>query len=399
MYKHKQIEERLQRLNLLLRTMRNVDHVILAEKDRDSLLQGVCQSLVKTRGYYNVWIALLDDAGRFTTFAEAGLGQNFMPLVKQLKRDGATRCGQTALAQKSAVVINDPASSCIDCPLAEEYSGRGGITARLQHRGILYGLLCASVPASLVTEEEERSLFEDIASDIAFALHKIEVEEERERAEKALRAYASRAISAQEEERKRIARELHDETAQDLASLGMDIDYLAKTKGGIPVDLSKRLGELRDRTNDILRGVRSMSQALRPPMLEEFGLVSALQGLVIELNTQYEIDARLEVQGTARRLSPDVEITLFRIAQEALNNVGKHSRTTECQFEIEYSPNNVRLIISDNGQGFDLPGNIEEFASSKKLGLVGMQERAKLIDGTLTIQSERGKGTTLVLEV
>ena len=142
-----------------------------------------------------------------------------------------------------------------------------------------------------------------------------------------------------------------------------------------------------------------MSQALRPPMLEEFGLVSALQGLVIELNTQYEIDARLEVQGTARRLSPDVEITLFRIAQEALNNVGKHSRTTECQFEIEYSPNNVRLIISDNGQGFDLPGNIEEFASSKKLGLVGMQERAKLIDGTLTIQSERGKGTTLVLEV
>jgi len=379
--------------------MRNVDQVILAEKERDSLLQGVCQSLVKTRGYYNVWIALLDDAGRFNTFAEAGLGQNFMPLVKQLKRDGATRCGQTALAQKSAVVINEPASSCIDCPLAEEYSGRGGITVRLQHRDILYGLLCASVPASLVTEEEERSLFEDIASDVAFALHKIEVEEERERAEKALRAYASRAISAQEAERKRIARELHDETAQDLASLGMDIDSLAKARGKITEDFSKRLEVLRDRTSDILRGVRSMSQALRPPMLEEFGLVSALQGLVNELNTQHGIDARLEVQGIVRRLSPDVEITLFRIAQEALNNVSKHSQATECRLEAEYSPNKVRLIISDNGQEFDLPGTIEEFASSGKLGLVGMQERAKLIDGTLTIWSGSGRGTTLVLEI
>jgi len=399
MNKHKQIEERLQRLNLVLRTIRNVDQVILAEQYRDNLLKGVCHSLVKTRGYYNVWIALLDDAGRFTTFAEAGLGEKFSPLIKQLESKGATRCGQTALAQKSAVVINDPASSCIDCPLAEEYRGRGGITARLQHRGILYGLLCASVPTSLVIEAEERSLFEDVASDIAFALHKIEVEEKRERAEKALRAYTSRAISAQEEERKRIARELHDETAQDLASLGMDIDYLAKTKGRIPVDLSKRLEELRDRTNDILRGIHSLSQGLRPPMLEEFGLVSALQGLVNELNTQYGIDAKLELRGTARRLSPDVEITLFRIAQEALNNVGKHSRATECRLEIVYRKNNVKLIISDNGQGFDLPGTMEEFASAGKLGLTGMQERAKLVDGTLTIWSGSDRGTSLVLEI
>jgi len=105
------------------------------------------------------------------------------------------------------------------------------------------------------------------------------------------------------------------------------------------------------------------------------------------------------VQGIVRRLSPDVEITLFRIAQEALNNVSKHSQATECRLEAEYSPNKVRLIISDNGQEFDLPGTIEEFASSGKLGLVGMQERAKLIDGTLTIWSGSGRGTTLVLEI
>jgi len=187
-----EIERRLQRLNLILRTIRNVDHVILEEEDRDRLIKGVCNSLVKTRGYFNAWIALLDGSGRFATFAEAGLGDRFSVLVEQLKSGRLTSCVESALTQSKAVVINDPASSCTDCPLAKEYVGRGGIVARLQYRGKLYGLLCASVPASLVTEAEERSLFKDVAGDIASALHKIELEEDHKRAEESLRESENR---------------------------------------------------------------------------------------------------------------------------------------------------------------------------------------------------------------
>lgn len=523
----KKPRDRLERLNLILRTIRSVDQVLLEEKDRDRLIKGICESLVNTRGYYNAWIALLDKSGQFTTFAEAGLGESFLPLAEQLKREGATDCGRRALSQSSAVVTNDPASSCKDCPLAEGYRGRGGITARLKYRGKLYGLLCASVPASLVTEVEECSLFEDVAGDIAFALYETELEEDRERVEEALRrsenryralfnsasdgmfvrdlegyiimvndamaelsgytidemmkmnisqllpassvevtmkrqrrqledeseavsqryelqmirkdgterpvevvtsllvdgeqfpiiqtiarditeqkrarenlrAYAIRAVMAQEEERKRVARELHDETAQALASLGMDLDSLSKAKGRGPKEVSKSLGKLRDRANDILLGVRSLSHALRPPMLEDLGLLSTLQGLANDLADQRGISALFGVRGTSRRLSPDIELALFRIVQEALTNVGKHAQATQVELEMEFSPEKVTLRVSDNGRGFELPPVTDGLVYSDKLGLTGMWERTKLIDGNLMIWSEPGKGTTLVIEV
>ena len=132
-----QVEERLQRLNLVLRTIHRVDQVILEERYRERLIEGICKSLVKMRGYYNAWVALLDRSGKFNIFAQAGLGKKFLPMAKQLELEGATKCGRKALAQRYPVVTNDPASSCTDCPLAKQYIGRGGITARLQHRGKL----------------------------------------------------------------------------------------------------------------------------------------------------------------------------------------------------------------------------------------------------------------------
>jgi len=491
------------------------------------MIKGVCDSLFKTRGYFNAWIALLGESGKFAAFAETGLGERFSLLVEQLKNGKLTSCGERALKTSSAVVINDPASSCTDCPLAKEYTGRGGITARLQYRGKTYGLLCASVPASLITEAEERSLFKDIADDVAFALHKIELEEyhkqaeealmasenryralfdgandgmlvrdlegniiitnsamaeltgytidelrrmnisqflsalsfnlcmetqkkrmenesealtqhyelqmirkdgaertidvvtsllpdsergqiiqaisrdvtEQKRAQETLRAYTSRAILAQEEERKRVARELHDDTAQSLASLGMDIDSLAKTKGWSKKKTSLHLVELRDRADDILREVRSLSQALRPAMLEDLGLLAALQGLTDDLISQQGIAAQFEVQGIHRRLLPDTELALFRIVQEALRNVVKHARATECTVSVHFNPNKVEIHISDNGRGFELPEGIDNSTYSTNLGLIGMQERAKLIDGILEISSKPGEGTTIFLEV
>ena len=398
MVEDKQVRERLERVNLVLRTLRSVDQVILEETDRERLIRGLCRSLTATRGYYNAWILLLDEAGRYEMTAESGLNDAFLPLAEKLKREGLSRCGRQALEQSSAVFVRDPALVCTDCPLSSGYKGRGGIATRLHYRGKLYGLLCASIPSSLVEKEEECALFEEIAQDVAFALHKVDLEEEHERAQENLRFYAEQAIIAQEEERKRIAWELHDETAQALASLGMDIGSLAGNRKLSVIQISRSLETLQTKTEAILEGVRALSKALRPPMLEEFGLLAALRGLVSELGGQQQIAARFGVEGTSRRLTPDTEITMYRIAQEALSNVKKHAEASECSLVMRYSPIEVVLEICDNGRGFVLPKPADNLAYSGKLGLAGMQERAKLIGGKLTIESRLSKGTLVRLE-
>ena len=182
-----QAEKRTEHLNLVLRAIRNVNQLIVREKDRDRLLKGTCKALVETRGYHNAWMALVDESGGLVATAEAGLGDDFLPLLERLERGELTACAQRALSQPGVVVTEDPPSACADCPLAATYGGRIAMTVRLEHEGKVYGLACASIPADFIAHEEERSLFEEVAGDVAFALHAIELEEERKRAEEALR--------------------------------------------------------------------------------------------------------------------------------------------------------------------------------------------------------------------
>ncbi len=191
----KRAEGRIEHLNLVLRAIRSVNQLVVRGWDRDRLLQGVCDSLIETRGYYNAWITLLDESGGpalsgaegSVTSAEAGLGEDFLPMVEQLKRGELTACGQRAMRQANVIAIEDPASTCADCPLAKKYGSRGAMTVRLEHGGNVYGLLSVSIPRELIADEEEQALFREVAGDIAFALHAIELEEERKRAEEALR--------------------------------------------------------------------------------------------------------------------------------------------------------------------------------------------------------------------
>lgn len=183
----KQAEGRLEHLNLALRAIRKVNQLIVREKERDRLLKRACSSLIETRGYYNAWIALLDESGRLVTTAEAGLGEDFLPVVERLKRGELTVCGKLALEQSEVVVTEDPRSTCTDCPLADKYQGRGAMTVRLEHGSRVYGSLSISIPVTFVTDRQEQTLLREVAADIALALYAMELEEEREQAEQALR--------------------------------------------------------------------------------------------------------------------------------------------------------------------------------------------------------------------
>ncbi|TET40630.1 MAG: PAS domain S-box protein, partial [Dehalococcoidia bacterium] len=182
----KQAQERIEHLNLVLRAIRNVHQVIAHEKDQESLLKGICDKLTETRGYYNAWVALIDKAGRLVRTAEAGLGSDFLPMLEKLKRGELTACGQKALSYSGVVVVEDPSSTCVDCPLSAKYGGRGAMTVRLEHEGKVYGLVSLSTPRALIAEEEQ-TLFQEFAGDIAFALRGAELGQERKRAEEELR--------------------------------------------------------------------------------------------------------------------------------------------------------------------------------------------------------------------
>ncbi|MCD6296185.1 MAG: response regulator [Deltaproteobacteria bacterium] len=183
---HERAWETIQHLNAVLRAIRNVSQLIVREKDRYRLLKGICDSLIETRGYYNAWIALLDENEKLVTAAESDLGEGFSLMLNRLNRGEFPACSRKALMQSEVVVTEDPLSTCTDCPLVEKYEGRGGMTVRVEYGGKVYGLLAVSVPAEFISDEEEHSLFKELAVDMGFALHDIELEEERDRMEEKL---------------------------------------------------------------------------------------------------------------------------------------------------------------------------------------------------------------------
>ncbi len=241
------------------------------------------------------------------------------------------------------------------------------------------------------------SLFEGQDGTICVLATVRDVTEQREAREN-IRAYANQVLRAQEEERSRIARELHDEALQDLASLGLELDLLARDDGRLPEETLRALGKLRERVSAIMDGIRRFTKDLRPPMLDELGLAEALQWMVDEVNAQQKsLRVSFETSGTPVRLSPDKELLLFRIAQEALSNVRKHSGAAAATVSLVFAPEGVTLRVHDNGRGFRVPEVMGGSARMGKLGLIGMHERARLLGGTLRIESEDGRGTTVTV--
>jgi CheY-like chemotaxis protein len=175
----KRAEKWIKHRNSVLRAIRSVNQLITSENDRDRLFKGVCDNLIETYGYHIAWMAILDESGGLVTAAEAGLGKEFLPMVERLKRGELPDCGWKALMQSDVVVIEDPLSTCAGCPFADTDGGRGALTARLEYGEKVYGLLSVSIPADITAEEEEQTLFKEVAGDIAFALHSMELEEER----------------------------------------------------------------------------------------------------------------------------------------------------------------------------------------------------------------------------
>jgi len=214
-----------------------------------------------------------------------------------------------------------------------------------------------------------------------------------------MRFYARQVTRAQEEERMRIARDLHDETIQMLIVVSRRIEALASFSDRLPVAVMELLVELQETVSETLRGLRRFIQDLRPSTLDYLGLMAAVVGSVNDLNEMDGITAEVEVEGTVRRLSPVQELGLFRVFQEAVSNIRRHSECTHVLVEVSFGPGSVRMHISDDGRGFRVPERIDGLVSSGRLGLIGMHERTQILGGTLVIEARPGGGTRVTVEV
>jgi signal transduction histidine kinase len=288
----------------------------------------------------------------------------------------------------------------------EDYEMYPAAVADFCKRGVKSGLGVPIVSGEkvfgaldLFTLKEKRTFSDRDVAIISGVARQAAIAIENARLYQSMRSYTRQILTAQEEERKRMARELHDDTAQSLVALSRGLDALLKSADQVPGSAKQRLEELRQLTAEITQRVRSFSQNLRPSILDDLGLLPTLEGLTTKLSEEDGIEAKLEVLGDERRLSPETELVLFRIAQEALNNIRKHSQATKVETKVEFGDGMISITISDNGQGFKVPDRPGHLVSMGKLGLTGMLERAQLAGGTLTVQSTPNEGTTVVAEI
>jgi PAS domain S-box-containing protein len=205
---------------------------------------------------------------------------------------------------------------------------------------------------------------------------------------------SGRLIHAQEEERKRVARELHDDFGQRLVVLSMELaQQLSRPEN--PPQIEAVLRELSAKLNEISRAMNVTAHQLHSSHLEVLGLVSAVQGLCNEFTRQYGIEATFSQSGMSFRMSSEVALCLFRVVQEGLQNIAKHSGALSCRVEIEGTPEGVHLSISDTGIGFDP----EQLKLKPGLGFVSMRERLRLVGGYITMDSQPARGTRLDIRV
>lgn len=206
-------------------------------------------------------------------------------------------------------------------------------------------------------------------------------------------------ISAQEEERKRIARQLHDEASQSLAALVLNLENIADDLPAKYHAEKEKLEVIKDRAVQTLGSIRNLALELRPSVLDHLGLSKAIEWYAKDYLGKRGLEAKVETAGLKIKLPSHTETMLFRIIQEALNNVVTHAHASKVSVSLKLSDARVSVQIEDNGRGFDADAALRGAAVQKNLGLHGMIERATLLGGTLNIRSSPGKGTSLSIEV
>ncbi len=275
-------------------------------------------------------------------------------------------------------------------PHLAEHGVRSAATVIIAGRNGPFGVLGAFTQRTREFGPDDVHLLCSVANILAQAII-------RQHEEETLTGLVQRLISAQEEERRSLARELHDETGQALTSLLVGLRRLEPA--ATPETMAAIVPQLRDVAQQTLENVSRLAQGLRPSLLDDLGLVPALSRYVAEHAAihGFTIETRIDLDGV--RLPATVEVTLYRIAQEALTNIARHAAARRVELSLVREGRLVRLTVQDDGRGFGPSPAPDEASATTHLGLYGIRERAALLGGTAEVRSARGRGTTLTVTI
>jgi len=396
---NKAFQAELIRRNLELAALNSISTEISRSQGLADMMR---RSLAKVTKFMDLdagWVNTLSEDGKqASVICHIGLASE---TVQKIANSGSLNCDcKNAVQNKSPVSVNSQNTN-VACPLLNEKLDNGKsllyhVTVPLISKSNVFGLMhvASSGPAPLTTEH--LNLLEAVGHQMGIAIENVKLWEELKHKEELRGKLLEEIISAQETERKRIARELHDQTGQSLTSLMVGLKMLEE---GSPENIRNRILDMRQLTAQTLDKVHNLALELRPSSLDDLGLIVVLEQYTREYTHKFGIQADFQTIGfDSRRLSPEVEITLYRIIQEALTNIIKHAQAERVSILLEIKGASILAIVEDNGRGFDLK-QLSQSPTQRNLGIYGMYERTALINGTLTIESEPGEGTTLFIEV
>ncbi len=361
-----------------LESLNEVGAALVRELELEPLLDLVVRRLRDLIDARVVAIALPSGSG-LRIAAGDGTGVDALAAIDTLEADSKTsRVLERGRSERVDSLLEDPE---VDQDVARRLGASTGLYVPLRARERTIGVLIAHDKVG----RDPRFSSGDLRLAEQFALRaSIAVDLSRRVARDSLR----RVVAGQEVERRRLARELHDETGQALTSILLGLRALEDANAGVDVD------ELRELVVATLQDVRRLAVQLRPKALDDFGLVPALERLAQTFAESSGIRVQLEANVGDERLPTEVETTVYRIVQEALTNVVKHAQATEVSILLVRREGVLTAVLEDNGTGFD-----PEAVRSDTLGLEGMRERVALHDGRLTLESSPDAGTTLRIEV
>jgi len=425
----KRKDAELQRLNRTLRALSNINQAMMRVQDEAEFLQRVCQIVVEDCGHAMVWIGYAeeDEAKTVRPVAHAGFEVGYLETLKITWADTERGRGPTGTAIRTGKpsacrnMLTDPRFK----PWREEALRRGyasSIVLPLMANGKAFGAINIYSREPDSFSDDEVNLLSELADDLAFGIMANRLRVAHARAEEALRksrdeleqtvadrtaelklanerlrALTHDAVTTQEEERRRVSLELHDEAGQALTALKLSLQLLRDELSSTGNSLRQHLEEAISLTDRTIEQIRMLAQGLRPPALESAGLNSTLQGLCGEFARRTQI--QINYSGTELPDLGPASICLYRFLQEALTNAVRHGHATEIQVRLERDAEQVCLAVEDNGQGFDTQRVLSGQENPKSMGLIGMQERIKMVGGRLEIDSKPGCGARLIAHV
>ena len=402
-------EQQAAEIGRLYRVLSQVNEAIFRGRDQEYLFLQVCRIAVEEGLFRLAWVGLTDPLGQvIQVAAKYGFHEGYLDNMMIPVEDGPESQGPTgtAVREDRYDICNDLATDPRMAPWRETaldrgYGSSGAFPLRIGKRVVGTISLYASRPGFFT--DQEITLLTSLADNLSFALESLDRESRRRQAEEALRGsekklryLADQLLTAQENERKRLAAELHDELGHALLALKLHLSTIEKK---LPPEQEAIKGEILaqlDYINEVIQDVRRLYHDLSPGDLEDLGLTKALRSLINDFASHVpQITWQVDLEDLEGLFSLPVQTIIYRIMQEALTNIGKHANPTLVSITAKKEHSQVHFVVQDNGQGFNAAHEIGSRSSGRGVGLVAMEERLNMVGGSFDIQSREQEGTRL----